>query len=277
MPEISEVRISRDILNRAFKNQTLSEINILTGKYTKKPPTNYSKIVSSLPSKIKKIDAHGKFVYIILENGWTIGISFGMSGRIMDGNETNEHKHHRIELVAEEKKKVFYNDMRNFGTLYFWPPGSDNLQKKIKTLGPDILKSDSLTKEEVAKLFRTKKYKEKEITQAIMSQEVLAGPGNYMKSEALYETKVSPYAKVSDLSDQDLYEIYLSLVRQAKNAYKFHKQNLSDDKPYKIISINWKVYMQNTDPDGNPVLRVSDTKDKRTTHYVKEVQTKGND
>jgi DNA-formamidopyrimidine glycosylase len=275
MPEISEVRISRDILEEGLKNRTLSEVNILTGKYTKKSPDNYAKLVANLPSKIKKVEAHGKFVYFTLENDWTIGISFGMSGRIMDGDDTPDHKHHRIEFLAEDGHRVFYNDMRNFGTMYFWPPDSDDLEKKLKTLGPDLLKSPDLSKEEVAKLFRVKKYQNKEITQVIMSQEVLAGPGNYMKSEALYDAKISPYAKVCNLTDANLYQLYRSLVKQAQDAYQFHKQNLTDYLPYKIIEIIWKVYMQETDPEGNIVLRVNDTKDKRTTHYVKEVQTKG--
>jgi len=272
MPEIAEVRISRDILQDSLKDQSLSVVNILTGKYSKKAPNNYLDFQKSLPSQIKSVNAHGKFVYVSLSNGWTIGISFGMTGRIM--SDTLEHAHHRLEFMTQSGRKVYYNDMRNFGTMYFWSPGSPDLQKKLKTLGPDLLASPNLTKSEVAKLFRVKKYKEKEITQAIMSQEVLAGAGNWMKSEALFATRISPYAKVSNLTDQDLYNLYNSLVDLAQIAYQYHQQNLTDDQPYKIVGTIWKVYMQNK-YNQYKVLRVTNTKDKRTTHYVKELQTKG--
>ena len=276
MPEIAEVRISHDLMKDVINNKTLSEVNLLSGRYTKKAPANYVEFMAHLPSKVKEMNTRGKFLYLILDNGWSIGITFGMSGRMMKADTTDEHDHHRIEFKVQEgkypKNTVYYNDMRNFGTINFWPPKSKNLEKKLETLGPDLLQTTDLSKEEVAKLFRTKKYKDKDITKAIMSQEVLAGPGNWMRNEILFETRVNPYAKISSLDDETLYEIYKGLVKMSKNAYEFHKQNLTDEKPYKIIELIWNVYMQD-EYQGHPVVR--NTKDTRTTHWVPELQTKG--
>ena len=54
MPEIAEVALTAEILQKYLKNEILISFNIISGRYTKKDPFGYENFVNQLPLKIKK-------------------------------------------------------------------------------------------------------------------------------------------------------------------------------------------------------------------------------
>lgn len=270
MPEIAEVHLNSDlILKPNLLGQSLKQIDILSGKYANKKPPHFNQFVSQLPSKIVNIGNRGKFIWLELSNGWNVGIGFGMTGRFTLDDERN---HNRIRLENDQGDEIYYNDMRNFGNWYFWN-GRTELNKKLKTLGLDFLLQPKATRKEINDLFKTrKKFLNWDISKALMSQEILAGVGNYLRAEGLYQTKIYPYAKVKDLSDQVLHQLYKNLVKIAQQAYRIQKSNFLENAPYEDFQQYMKIYNKKHDPDGNPVTRTAGT---RTTWWVKSVQTIG--
>ena len=80
MPEGPEVKIIGEQLSSILSNKTLVELKILSGKYTGKCELlNYHQFSKSLPLKIKKIETKGKLIYFILEHGWYLFNTLGMS------------------------------------------------------------------------------------------------------------------------------------------------------------------------------------------------------
>lgn len=270
MPEGPEITLNVDLyLRKYLLNKELVDVEILSGKYVKKKPANYQRFTDDLPAKVINVNNKGKFAYMELDNGWSIGGGFGMTGRL---SIDEDDKHNRMVFVNEDDDELFYADMRNFGNWYFWDD-PECLEKKLNELGPDIIKDDSLSKTKIVELFR--KYNKQEVTQALMSQKVLAGIGNYLKAESLYDAKIYPFAKVKDLSDQNLYDLYKSVVKWAKKAYKFQLSSFADGVPYESFQDQMNVYNHSEDKLGNKVLRSTKSKDKRTTWWVKEIQTIG--
>jgi formamidopyrimidine-DNA glycosylase len=211
-----------------------------------------------------------------------VNVTFGLTG----GFTLNPMSLYiKIAIVAHNNSNpIFYDDMRNFGNWSFWPKATSqqDLADYMSTKGVDLLSSDNLLKTEVVGLFRgTGNSNKQEITQALMSQKIFAGPGNYLKSESLYASKISPYAIVKDLTDDNIYDLYKNLIRIAKAAYKEQSKWLeqrtdqSPDKTYDEYQEYMEIYKKDKDKNGHTVHHVNDTKDKRTTHYVKEVQTIG--
>lgn len=269
MPEGPEIHLNTDLfLRKYFLNKQLQDIQIVSGKYIRKKPNNFIDFKDKLPAKVIDVDCHGKFAWIKLDNGWLIGIGFGMTGRLV---RSEDHPYIRISLIGS-MTDIHYSDMRNFGNWFFWD-NEKPFEKKLKSLGIDVIDDDNLAKGELISLFR--KYNHYEITQALMSQKVLAGVGNYMKSEILYETKIYPYAKVRDLSDDILYKLYKNAVKLAKKAYRIQKPNFANGIPYEKFQEHMKVYNHEYDPLGNKVTRSNNTKDKRTTHWVRSIQVIG--
>ena len=111
-----------------------------------------------------------------------------------------------------------------------------------------------------------------------MDQKAVAGIGNYIKAEALYMAKINPKSRVGNLSDDELNELGRASMWVIKASYKARGATIRNYKwpngdvgDYKF---EFQVYSQPTDPSGNKVIR-EQTADKRTTHWVPEIQTRG--
>ncbi len=242
-------------------------VKILSGRYANHgPPPGFDDILHELPMKIAGAGCHGKFIFMIFENGWTAWNTLGMSGTW----SRSLGRHSRIKLLLEDGP-VFFNDVRNFGTLKFIK-GKDFLIDKLNSLGPDMLNEDV---ENDLFLSRIRMCKRKTVAQAIMDQSVIAGVGNYLKAEALYISKISPHRPCESLSDQEVVILNESIKKTIRSSYETGGATISTYTGFEgeigEYSQRFLVYNQKTDPHGNVVIKEK-TKDGRTTHWVPEIQ-----
>ena len=111
-----------------------------------------------------------------------------------------------------------------------------------------------------------------------MNQRVISGVGNYIKAEALYKAKIYPHAIVEDLSDENLRALNREIKSVIYSAFKKKGASFRDyvmpDGDIGTYSFKFEVYSKSADPYMNRVIR-EETPDKRTTHWVAEVQTIG--
>lgn len=271
MPEGPEVRLLVDQLNSILKNTIMEELNINSGRYSKKSPDNYNEFISLLPLKIININCKGKFIWFELENGWKIWNTLGMSG----GWKNIKTKHGHLTLKFSKDKELYFDDYRNFGTFKFLDDKDNKLlNKKLKTLGIDVL-GNEFNLEYCINIFNDKKKQLKTIPEILMNQKLFCGVGNYLKSEILYACKISPYRLVNELTENDIENIYKNTKKIAFESYKKGGASVRDfsdlDNEKGLYTNILKVYFQKTDPLGNKVKK-ENTKDKRTTHWVPEIQ-----
>ena len=66
MPELIEVLKFADILRANVLGRKITDINILKGRYTKKPFEGYDELKKALPLTIDAINTKGKFTYMTL-------------------------------------------------------------------------------------------------------------------------------------------------------------------------------------------------------------------
>lgn len=268
MPEGPEVKSMINQLDNIIRNQSLLHIEINSGRYSKKAPDNFSDFCQNLPCKVNSVNCKGKFIWIEMNNGWNIWNTLGMTG----GWKKTKHKHSHF-TFGFEKGDIYYEDMRNFGTFKFNKDHTE-LQKKLKSLGTDIFEKE-FTLEYVKKIFNTKKYHHKTVVDILMNQKLFCGVGNYLKAEILYACKISPHRKVEDLNENDMRNIYKFTKEISKNSFdnggaSVRDYSNLDDKDGQYTSM-LKVYGQKKDPLGKIVKR-EQTSDKRTTHWVPEIQ-----
>ena len=141
MPEGPEVKRIVDRLQEELVGQPLISVTIIGGRYKKHgAPQGYTEFVERLPAKIVDVQCKGKFIFMRLNNGFSMWNTLGMSGFWSE----NKHKHARISLEIPNKQ-VYFCDTRNFGTLKF-VKGRRLLVEKLDSLGPDML-SDEVTDE----------------------------------------------------------------------------------------------------------------------------------
>jgi DNA-formamidopyrimidine glycosylase len=270
MPEGPEVTNLTNYLNNYLKGKSIRKITIKSGRYLKhKPPRNFKKFKKYLPLEIEKVECKGKFIYFLFkDSSFTLWNTLGMTGTWT----INEDKFNHIELLLDDNSLIYFNDVRNFGTIIFY--GKNELSKKINKLGPDILDKKDRSKDFIIRI--RKKRGDTLIAVALLDQKVAAGCGNYLRAETLYLSKISPYKIINELSDKELEKIWDNLRQIAwyfYNSKKGLKLNILKKRifnKYESIENTFLVYKQDQDSKGNLVEH--DDINNRTIHYVPKIQ-----
>jgi len=251
MPEGPEVRIFADFILQQTMNKDIIGLNIISGRYKKKPETfiKHDEFIKHLPTKIKNIGVKGKFMYIEFTNGFILFVTLGLMGGWSFNTKGN------IEFLTNDGTLVF-NDKISNGTLQF-VKSTDEIMNKLSKIGYDIM--DPATTFDIFKTQLLKKNKQK-IGIALVDQKVISGIGNYLRAEILYSVKINPFTCVKDIPNlQELYD-------ECKKMSLIHYQN--PNHPY-------IVYNQKTDSLGNAVKKeiLGGTKNKpRYIHWVSNIQ-----
>jgi DNA-formamidopyrimidine glycosylase len=253
--------------------KTLTNIEILTGRYTKELPEGLLEFQQALPLEIMYIKCKGKFIYFLTRSDWSIWNTLGMSGSWIKTDSLDpEEEHLRVRFTFADGYVVYFRDMRNFGTLKFCPTPSE-LARKLKTLGPDVLSeevSDQLFKD------RIKKFAKKTLPEVLMDQKVISGVGNYIKAEALYLAKLSPHRLINSLTDDEIFTLNKAIKCIIRESYRTGGSTFRTYADFNgqvgNFSSRFMVYGQDKDPLGNDVT-TEETRDGRTTHWVPKVQS----
>ena len=264
MPEGAEVKIISEGLAKRISGRSLVSIKAISGRYTRKPILG---LHDATPSKIVGVGVKGKLIFWILNNDMYLLNTLGMTGTWSSALA----KHSRVQFDFSEGKPIFYEDMRNFGTIKIIR-GKKNFLAKINSLGPDMLNQDVSNQEFLQALEKRPYWC---IAKAIMDQRVVCGVGNYVKAEALYRAGISPHRLVGSLSGSDLERLNSSIKLVLIQAYNRRGATI---KTYKDVDgkpgsgmLTFMVYGKKNDPCGFDVIREK-TADGRTTHWVPEVQ-----
>ena len=281
MPEIVEVRIFSDFINKNVGNTNLTNIKIMNGRYkTHGPFDNYNKLVNKLPIKLLDLKTKGKFMYMILENNIFIGITLGLSGgyfykkinsdkfihgynneiigsTIENNYVKNAMNHFNVEFEFENGS-IFFYDQLSYGTIKIFE-SKEELQNKLKTIVLDIMDKNNTTKMFIDKLTK-KTYLNKEIGTILLNQKIISGVGNYLRADALWLSKISPFRLVNNLSNDELETIFYNIRLLTWSTYDYDEGvklkiiNKKDKLP-----INYKneflVYNRKTDIFGNKIKK----------------------
>lgn len=277
MPEGVEVKLSTELVKSIVVNKRV--INVFpskTGRYSGAPPEGFDSFIKSLDDnvcRITDVNNKGKFMYWTFSNGWYMFCTFGMTGQW----SPKAGKHPCLGLYLGEDptssfEEFYFNDPRHFGTIKFTNNPKD-LSDKLNELGWDPL-SMPLDKNQKWINFQLSKTK-KSIAEVLMDQDVFAGVGNYIRAEALYLSKLSPWRQSNLLSQDEVVSLCQSIVTVMEESYQHQGATIHT---YKTVygeegkySTLFKVYGQKKDPLGHKIVK-QQTPDKRTIHWCPDVQ-----
>lgn len=269
MPEGPEVTHLCQILNRALVGEQVQNIEVVRGRYkTHSKPQNFDIFVSLLPMKCIQVQKKGKVLFLYFEKNWCIVSKLGLTGWWY--TETNLPKWRKMDpnvvFTLKSDKKVFFSDLLSYGTLSFYN-SKELVDKEIMQLAPDII-DESTTLKVLKNQVRAIRNKKSLIEDAIIDQRlIVSGIGNYLKSEILYDAKISPYRKLEDLSDDN----WICLFRSMKKITKQMLKSLQADNIDTYVN-SMQVYKKETDKHGNQVVKKL-SKNRRVTYWVQSQQT----
>ena len=300
MPEVIEVLKYRDFLLKKLKNKFINKINILQGKYKKHGPFDlYNIICKELPLKVIDIKTKGKFLYFILEKNFYIFSTLGLSGGwtylsnssseyelpllvnyiktdIVNSYKKRSLNHLNIEFQTD-KGSIYFYDTLSFGTLKVVNNIND-LNKKLRSIGPDIMDENTtfeIFRNNISKLSQL----DKPIGNILLNQKLVSGIGNYLRSDILWLSKISPFRKLKDLTFNELKLIYKNTKFLIWSEYNYNKgiklgYIKNNDKIAKNYNRNFFIYNQKNDIYGNPVSKnyLEKGNTQRYIHWVKNYQ-----
>jgi len=273
MPEGPEVKIITEGLTHLLSGKTLASLEInAKSRYHKKAPDGFTDFTAALPARVVGVRAHGKFIWWEFANGWIAWQTLGLAG----GWFLHEKKNSGIQLTTTDGTKLYYDDARHFGTIKFLEPSSAlrETAKKIKALGPDILSQPHIPVAEYITRFR--KYPNHIIGSLLMEQKVMAGVGNYLRSEILFAARVNPHTKVESLTDEQLSRLHSKTYELAEASYRSggasiqHYSDIHSNKGQ--FEFQMQVYGRKKTPGGLEILAEKLGKETQTTYWCPSLQ-----
>jgi len=275
MPEGVEVKLSADLIRPLLVGKKVVGVKTFSNsRYGNEDPDGLKEFLYDLSQKdifIVDVQTKGKFMYWSFSNDYYLTCTFGMTGQWSPIK--GKHPCISITYMDKECENIYFNDPRHFGTIKFLYHHTP-LREKLAELGWDPLAHEMDEKwiNNVAhQLSRTAK----PIAQVMMDQGVFAGVGNYIRAEALYLAKMSPWRPSNLLKKEEVVSLCQAVVDVMKDSYAHqgatiltYKDAYGAEGKY---SSCFKVYGQKTDPFGHKIVK-EETADKRTIHWCPTVQ-----
>lgn len=276
-PEGPEARTVADKLAPILVTRTI--VSTFQGERGKCVGFNYLQ----LPALIHTVNSYGKKI-LIHAGSSVIIVSLGMTGRLQ--YQSGDHSHISFQIADGVKRGVmtvlkpvftlYFDDARYMGNLTVVP--SSYLPTYLSELGPDVLdralNSDTwIPLDEWISRFNPTKYPKRAICDVLMKQNLVAGIGNYLKSEILYYAGVLPDRTIGTLTTEEWDRIRLRAHEVIRLAYSHGGFTIESFISPDGATGNYPaaVYGKSHDPAGNPVV-TGTTRDGRTSHWVPAIQ-----
>jgi len=214
MPELPEVEIVRQSLNKKIKKKKVEKVLVRNRNLRLKIPKNFESFLKN--QKIENVKRFSKYLIFNLSNKSYFLLHLGMSGTIhlVYHNDKNlitnasfysslelPKKHNHVEIFFKELK-IVYNDPRRFGFIQIIK-NDLLLEKRFNHLGPEPF--DTKFNQEYIYLFF--KNKMKNIKDFLIDQQFVSGIGNIYANEILFLSKINPFKKAKLLDKKDCKKI----------------------------------------------------------------------
>ena len=214
MPELPEVEIVRQSLDKKIKQKKIKKIIVRNRNLRFRIPLNFASFLKNL--KIIKVERFSKYLILCLSNNSYCLLHLGMSGtlHLVDdykkgvitntsfyNSPTLPKKHNHVEIIFDNLK-VIYNDPRRFG-FFEIIKNQHLLKKRFSHLGPEPFNS-KFNENYVYNFFKNKK---KNIKNFLLDQYFVSGIGNIYASEILFLCKIKPTTRVCLLKKIDCKKI----------------------------------------------------------------------
>lgn len=232
MPELPEVETVSQGIKSKLLNHKISKVIVKRRDLRFRMDTKLEQKITN--TKINSVSRRAKYILINLDNGLTVIIHLGMSGRIVVEDlksSKNIFKHTHLEIITTGKKKMKFIDPRRFGSVLLHETNNLNTHKLIKNLAPE-----PLTKEfNATYLFKVLKGRSANIKSIIMNQFIVVGVGNIYASESLYKAKIRPGRQAKSLSLTECVLLAKSIKKVLKRSIKLGGSSIND---YSLVDGN---------------------------------------
>jgi formamidopyrimidine-DNA glycosylase len=239
MPELPEVETVTLGLKPVMEGYRFTRVETRRGDLRVPFPNDFAGRLTG--RRIDKLWRRAKYILGTLDDGETLVIHLGMSGRmsvhaegkakklgqyVQDLTGAGSEKHDHVVMDTDAPARIVFNDHRRFGLMLLI--GTDELgeHKLFKGLGVEPLSADL----DAAFLKAALKGKKTPIKSALLDQRVIAGLGNIYVCEALWRARISPKRLASKVNGEQVARLVPAIKQVLKEAVKAGGSSLRDHK-----------------------------------------------
>jgi endonuclease-8 len=210
MPEGPEIRRAADKIASAIAGNVIEIVEFGLPRLK-----HYEEILSG--SKVLTLETRGKALLTHFDNGLAIYSHNQLYGRwwvTKRGSYPNTTRSLRLALHTEKKSALLYSasDIEVLDEI-----GILNHSFLIK-LGHDIL-DPNLHWKDIASRLMQPEFNNRSVGVLYLDQSFLAGVGNYLRSEILFDANINPRAKPKQLSRKVINQLARSTIEISQRAY----------------------------------------------------------
>jgi formamidopyrimidine-DNA glycosylase len=239
MPELPEVETVRMGLEPVLEGHTLTKVVTRRGDLRRPFPPDFARRLTG--RKVRRLGRRAKYLLADLNDGETLVVHLGMSGRMAvyaEGKgrelgiyaheaahpEAGNGKHDHVIFETNAPAKIVFSDHRRFGLMTLLETDKLNDDPLFDGLGPEPLSKDF----DAAYLKDVLKAKRTPIKSALLDQRVVAGLGNIYVCEALFLARISPKRLASKVQSDKIAPLVEEIKTTLKEAIKAGGSSLRD-------------------------------------------------
>jgi len=203
MPEVPDLESIRKFFNRSISGQTVQRVDTLIPVVIRVPRDEFVRLVTG--DTLGEVHRHGKFLLFSLASGRILVVNPMLTGRFsLVPPEAKKQPRTCFVLALSGGLELRYADQRVMGRVYLVTPETLDTVPQMADSGPDVL-SPELT--EAVFRQRIRRFSG-QIKSILVNHRFVAGIGNAYSDEILWEARIHPYQKRTQLSDADIGRLY---------------------------------------------------------------------
>ncbi|MCW5581150.1 MAG: endonuclease VIII [Luteimonas sp.] len=211
MPEGPEIRRAADRLAEAVVDRPLASAWFAFPAL--------KRFERSLPGRrILAIEPHGKALLTRFDHGWTLYSHNQLYGvwKVADaGERPDTTRSLRVALETADRAILLYSA----SDVAMWRDADLPAHPFLSKLGPDVL-DPALAPDAVEARLRESRFAGRRLDGLLLDQGFLAGMGNYLRAEVLFEARLSPRLRPADLTDEQRLRLARALLEIPRHSYR---------------------------------------------------------
>ncbi|MEO1054043.1 MAG: DNA-formamidopyrimidine glycosylase family protein [Bacteroidota bacterium] len=225
MPELPEVEAYRKYFEEACLGATIKSVEANDLKILKTTPDELKQAV--IGHSIKATQRIGKYLFLISTSGTILVVHFGLTGDLeYFREEADRPRFARVIFHFEDGYKMAYNSMRKFG----WIDLTNDIDAfaKSRKLAPDGLDIG------FDQFSQSMKRSKAPIKVKLLDQQVVAGVGNWIADDILYQSAIHPETPTNSLKAEQVRLIFDKMKHVLEIAVQ-HEADASQYPEYFLI------------------------------------------
>jgi formamidopyrimidine-DNA glycosylase len=203
MPEVPDLEAIRKFFNRTISGRTVERVETFIPVPIRVPRDEF--IRSLTGETLGDVHRHGKWLLFTLASGRLLVVNPMLTGRFsLVDPKTKRHARTVFALGLDDGNELRYADQRLMGRIYLVEADQLQTVPQFAEMGPDVL-SPALTEEVFRE--RLRKYSG-QIKSVLVNHKFVAGIGNAYSDEILWEARLHPYKKRSQMTDEETSRLY---------------------------------------------------------------------